>query len=255
MRVTSGGGSVFASEIIREAMETVREEGTPIVVSMGSIAASGGYYIATAADRIIATATTLTGSIGVFGAFPTVEGLLARGGIYTDGVGTSPLAGGLRLDRTLASPAADALQQGVDAIYERFLSLVAESRDIDRDALDAVAEGRVLSAPQALAAGLIDGLGSLDDATGVAAELAGLDADTYEVISIEPAVSPREVLLQQLSDTLGFAALGERVGFPTNLLGGLVSEAEITALSEAAALFQHSDPNNLYMHCLPCSAL
>jgi protease-4 len=255
LRVTSGGGSVFASEIIREAMQEVRAEGTPIVVSMGSIAASGGYYIATAADRILATPTTLTGSIGVFGAFPTVDGLLARGGIFTDGVGTSPLAGGLRPDRPLAEPVADALQQGVDAIYERFLALVAESRDLDRAALEAVAEGRVLSAAQAREVGLIDGLGTLADATEVAAQIAGLEADAYEVISIEPAISPRQLLLQQLSETLGFV-----FAKPSSLSLQALLEHFDAALGPGAPraevfLLQRPDPRNLYMHCLPCAAL
>ncbi|WP_439108177.1 signal peptide peptidase SppA, partial [Congregibacter sp.] len=146
LRVTTGGGSVFASEIIRAELERIRDSGMPVVVSMGSIAASGGYYIATAADQIFATPTTITGSIGVFAAFPTVERLLAKGGIQTDGVGTTKLAGALRPDRSLDPALSDVLQQSVDGLYEQFLTLVSESRSIDRETLDGLAQGRVLSA-------------------------------------------------------------------------------------------------------------
>jgi len=249
LRVTSGGGSVFAAEIIREELERLRKEGVPIVVSMGSIAASGGYYIATAADRILATPVTLTGSIGVFAAFPTFEKLLARGGIYTDGVATTPVAGGLRPDRSLAEPIADALQQGVDATYEKFLALVAESRDLDRATLDTVAQGRTLSAREALESGLIDGLGSLDDATELAAELAGLAGDAYDVISITPAVSPRQLLLQQLSEVLGVIAPASTV---TALLAPLVDPVGTAALEAARQSLAGQDPGHLYMRCLPC---
>ncbi|MDP5071490.1 MAG: S49 family peptidase, partial [Congregibacter sp.] len=141
LRVTTGGGSVFASELIRAEIARIRQRGMPVVVSMGSIAASGGYYIATAADKIIATPTTITGSIGVFAAFPTVERLLVKGGITTDGVGTTALAGGLRPDRGLDPAVADILQQSVDDMYTQFVALVAESRAIDVQALDGLAQG------------------------------------------------------------------------------------------------------------------
>jgi protease-4 len=251
LRVNSGGGSVFASEIIRAELERIRsEEGLPVVVSMGSVAASGGYYISTAADRILATPTSLTGSIGVFAAFPTFERLLARGGISTDGVGTTPLAGGLRPDRPIDPAVDNALQQGVDDVYEQFLDLVATSRDLDREALSAVAEGRVLSAPQAASAGLIDGLGSLDDAAAAAAELAGLAADSYQVISVRPAIPPGQLLLQRLGQAFG------QVWVPRSLAafaGGMATYLAPTL--QAAGLFAAApDPRNLYVYCAVCAA-
>lgn len=255
LRVNSGGGSVFASELIREEVARLRrEEGLPVVVSMGSIAASGGYYIATAADRILATPTTLTGSIGVFAAFPTFEKLLARGGVYTDGIGSTPVAGGLRPDRPVDPAIANALQQGVESTYGRFLDLVAESRDLDRPALDAVAEGRVLSALQARDAGLIDGLGSLDDAARLAAELAGLAEDDYEVITMRPAVSPQEILLQQVSDLMGRAPSPlASVPLLETLIGTAASALEPAAsLTGAGGLRDLADPRHLYMRCLAC---
>ena len=256
LRVNSGGGSVFASELIREELERLRrEEGLPVVVSMGSVAASGGYYIATAADRILATPTTLTGSIGVFAAFPTFEKLLARGGVYTDGVGSTPVAGGLRPDRPVDPAIANALQQGVENVYGRFLDLVGRSRDLDRTALEAVAEGRVLSAQQARDAGLIDGFGSLDDAAGLAAELAGIAADDYEVITLRPAMSPREVLLQQVTDMLGGPSLLASVPLLGKLLSAVAPAAELApVLTGAGTLGDFADPRHLYMRCLVCGA-
>jgi protease-4 len=257
LRVNSGGGSVFASELIREELVRLRrEEGLPVVVSMGSVAASGGYYIATAADRILATPTTLTGSIGVFAAFPTFEKLLARGGVYTDGVGSTPVAGGLRPDRPVDPAIANALQQGVDSIYRRFLDLVAQSRDLDPAALDAVAEGRVLSARQARDAGLIDGIGSLDDAAKLAAELAGLAEDDYEVITMRPAITPREILLQRVRDMLGAPSILAAVPMLKTLPGADGPVAGLApVLAGADALRDLADPRHLYMRCLACGAV
>ncbi|MFT7286333.1 MAG: protease-4 [Halieaceae bacterium] len=252
LRINSGGGSVFASEIIREELARIRREGTPIVASFGAVAASGGYYIAMATDRIVATESTITGSIGVFAAFPTVERLLARGGVYTDGVGTTSLAGGLRPDRALAPAIADALQQSVDSIYEQFVDLVADGRGLDRAAVDAVAEGRVLSATAAHKAGLLDSIGGLDAAVDVAAELAGLEEGAYSVISIDTPVSPQQLLLQQLGEILGAgrpSVLGQL------LPGGAVLQGWLQPLRENAELLETlEDPQHLYMHCLVCGS-
>ncbi|EAQ96215.2 signal peptide peptidase SppA [Congregibacter litoralis] len=246
LRVTTGGGSVFASEIIRAEIERIRKTGMPVVVSMGSVAASGGYYIATAADRIFATPTSLTGSIGVFAAFPTVERLLAKGGVQTDGLGTTELAGALRPDRALNPALADTLQQSVDHIYRQFLGLVSESRSIDLVTLDALAQGRVLSARDALEAGLIDGLGSLDDAAKEAAALAGLD-DDYAVISILPEFSSSELLLQQLSDRMGAGRLMTMPGLASGLSALLEPVRRSVDMVDSFA-----DPGHLYMRCFSC---
>ena len=247
VRISSGGGSVFASEIIREEMARIRDSGIPIVVSMGNVAASGGYYIATAADLIVATPTTVTGSIGVFAAFPTAERLFERGGIYTDGVGTTPIAGGLRFDRPMAPEIVESVQISVDDTYEKFLAHVMESRGLDRTTMDGIAQGRVLSAEDAQAAGLVDKLGSLNLATKEAATLAGLADDDYEVIEILPNFSPRDLLVQRLSDTLG-AGVMNRFGLGAVALTGWLEP--VTSTIELIEGFQ--DPRNMYMRCLAC---
>ena len=255
LRLTSGGGSVFASEIVRETMADIREQGIPIVASMGSVAASGGYYVATAAQHIVATPSTLTGSIGVFAAFPTLENLLERGGVYTDGVGTTPLAGGLRVDRPLIPEVESALQQSVDSVYERFLALVMSSRGLDRTQADAVAEGRVLSARSALAAGLVDELGGLQEATQSAARLAGLEAGAYEVVMVQPPITAQEQFLQELSDALGAESLGRsalhRLGLDRRNAHRLARWLA-PATRGLSALEDFKDPRHLYMRCLAC---
>ncbi|MEM1403286.1 MAG: signal peptide peptidase SppA [Pseudomonadota bacterium] len=247
VRISTGGGSVFASEVIREEMARIRDSGIPLVVSMGNIAASGGYYIATAADLIVATPTTVTGSIGVFAAFPTAERLFERGGIYTDGVGTTPLAGGLRLDRPMAPEIRASAQIAVDDTYEKFLAHVMESRGLDRSNLDEVAQGRVVSAQDAQSAGLVDKLGSLKQATEEAAILAGLSEGDYEVIEILPNFSPRDLLLQRLSDTLG-AGVMSRLGLDAVALTAWLEP--VTSTVELVEGFK--DPRHMYMRCLAC---
>jgi len=150
LRITSGGGAMLPSEFIRAELARIRDTGIPVVVSMGPIAASGGYYIATAADHIVATPATVTGSIGVFLALPTVDGLLDRAGVGTDGVGTTPLAGAYRLDRPLQPPLERVLGASVKDSYARFRGHVARARGLTGDALDAATEGRVWSAPELL---------------------------------------------------------------------------------------------------------
>lgn len=250
LRINSGGGSVFASEVIRATLEEVRARGTPVVVSMGPVAASGGYFIATAADEIWATPATLTGSIGVFAAFPTVDRLLSRAGVHTDGVGTTEAAGALRIDRPLNPLAAEALQQSVERIYEKFLVLVADSRGMTVDAVDAVAQGRVWSAPAARQAGLVDELGSLADAAAAAAELAGVEE--YRIDPVRPSLSPRQQVLQGLADRLSLAGLSGLLtttdSMPVSLRLALLP---VQAARDVVAGL--SDPRHLYMQCLGCT--
>ncbi|MEM1142581.1 MAG: signal peptide peptidase SppA [Pseudomonadota bacterium] len=246
LRINSGGGSVFASEIIREQVALIRAEGKPVVVSMGRVAASGGYYIATAADKIVATESTLTGSIGVFAAFPTFERLLAKGGVFTDGVATTAYSGGLRPDRALATDIEAVLQLSVDNTYEQFVDLVAESRDLSVAQVDAVAQGRVLAASAAREAGLVDRIGSLAEAVRVAAEIAGLAEGSYEVLSIQPTFTPQQILLQQLSDSFGKIALLQS---PIAAVLGFVEKLE----QPLQYLETFDDPQRLYMRCLVCA--
>ncbi|MDT8429750.1 MAG: signal peptide peptidase SppA [Pseudomonadales bacterium] len=201
LRLDTPGGVALASEFIREELQRVRDAGKPVVVSMGSTAASGGYWIATAADQVWASASTVTGSIGVIGMVPSFENTLAEIGISTDGVGTTPLSRGGDLLSGLSPEMADILQANVDDGYSRFLQLVADSRGMSIEQVDALAQGKVWSGARALELGLVDTLGELDQAVAAAAELAGLEDWQREEI-FEP-LSPGEVFLQQLITELG----------------------------------------------------
>ncbi|TGD72064.1 signal peptide peptidase SppA [Mangrovimicrobium sediminis] len=251
LRVNSPGGSMFAAEVIREQVADARAAGIPVVVSMGAMAASGGYYIAAEADQIWATPTTITGSIGVFAAFPTVEDLLQRVGVHTDGVGTTSMAGSLRLDRPLNPALEAAVQAGVGHAYSIFRKVVAEGRDMSLEAVDSVAEGRVWSAADALDVGLVDALGSLDDAVAAAAELAGLES--YEVDYFEESLTPSQLLVQQLAKMLG-SQLGAVVDTRSDRVAALVAMAR--PLLDAAQLVDSlQDPRHLYLRCLACGAV
>ncbi len=248
LRVNSGGGSVFASELIRQELLRTRATGMPVVISMGAIAASGGYYIAAEADEIWATPATITGSIGVFAAIPTFERLLERIGVHTDGVGTTDLAGSLRLDRPLNPEVAEAIRSGVDFSYRTFRELVARGRDLTPEQVNALAEGRIWSAPDALEHGLLDGIGSLADAVAAAAARAGLDH--YEVEYVAPSLSPREMFLQSLADRIG----GLRLWSASGLSGPLA--VLLAPIRDAGAeLASLSDPRHLYVRCIPCGAV
>jgi len=248
LRIDSGGGSVFASEVIRQAVLDAKSQGLPVVVSMGSVAASGGYYIAANADQIWATPTTITGSIGVFAAFPTFERLLDKAGIGTDGVGTTPLAGTLRLDRALDPDLATSFSAAVDHTYRSFVDIVANGRSMTFEQVDAIAQGRVWSAQDALENGLVDALGGLDEAVEAAAQLAGLSS--YSVDFKQQSLSPRDLLLQQLGDSFGSLGL---VGQARELR--VVSRA-LEPLSQAAQLVGSlQDPRNLYVRCISCEVV
>jgi protease-4 len=193
LRIDSPGGSMFASEVIRREIEALHKAGKPVIASMSSTAASGGYYIAMGADQIWASPATLTGSIGVFAVFPTVERTLGKVGVTVDGVGTTPLAGSLRLDRTLNDSARDILQTSIEHAYSVFVGHVAEARKKSFEDIDAVAQGRVWAGIDAEKNGLVDKLGSFKDALNAAAAAAKLGKD-YKVDYIEPALGWRAAL-------------------------------------------------------------
>lgn len=248
LRVNTGGGSVFASEVIRQQVLATRAKGIPVVVSMGAMAASGGYYIAAQADEIWATPATITGSIGVFAVIPTFENLLERMGINTDGVGTTELAGSLRLDRPLNPQLAEALASGVAFSYQKFIDLVAQGRDMTVEQVDDLAQGRIWSAPDALENGLIDGLGSLQDA--IAAAAARADLESYEVEHVSEPLTPRELFLQQLVERTGALGLDHSAGLNSVLATWLAPLAD--AASELASF---RDPRHLYARCLECGLI
>jgi protease-4 len=197
LRVDSPGGSGNASEQIYREVVALRAAGKPVVVSMGDLAASGGYYIATPANRIFASANTLTGSIGVFSTVPTLDRTLGKVGVTVDGVGTTEMSGKLRVDRPMSPELRDYLQLSVDHFYDVFLGHVAEGRGKTRDEVHAIARGRVWTGADALDRGLVDELGSYDAAVKAAAELANLP-EGYGVERIEPELSWAEQFALQL---------------------------------------------------------
>lgn len=194
LRIDSPGGSAFASEIILREIEVFQQSGRPVVVSMGSVAASGGYWISMSADEIWASPTTLTGSIGVAGMLPTFQRTLSRLGIHIDGVGTTALSGQYDLLRGLGDDIRDVLGQTVVETYERFIGRVAMHRGRSVEEVDRVARGRVWTGAAALERGLVDALGDLDDAIASAAELAGLEEGRYDVHYFEPRLGFAERL-------------------------------------------------------------
>ncbi len=202
LRIDSPGGSMYAAERIRREVAALRDAGKPVVVSMGSVAASAGYYIAAPADRIYAAPTTLTGSIGVFLVFPTFETTLGKLGITQDGFGTTELAGAWQLDRKLDPEFAAVLEAGVQDAYRKFLGVVAEGRRRPVEEVASLAEGRVWSGGDARQNGLVDELGSLDEAISAAARLAGLGED-HGVVWAQPPLTWQEALALRMRSALG----------------------------------------------------
>jgi protease IV len=245
LRVDSPGGSVLASEQIYREVLALKQSGKPVVVSMGDVAASGGYYIAAPADEIIASANTITGSIGVFASIPTFSRTLTKLGINVDGVGTTPLSGALRLDRPLSVGADKLLQSTVDHSYEQFLLRVSNGRGKSRDDVDAIAQGRVWAGIDALPIGLVDRLGSYQDAVKAAASRAGLKG-SYGVRRLESDLSWTEQLLLQLRTT-GENVL-ERFGWLHHGMSALAQRLEPLDL-ELARWARLTAPHTVYAYC------
>jgi len=244
LRVDSPGGSMFASEQILREVQTLRKAGKPVVVSMSTYAASGGYYISAAANQIFASPTTLTGSIGVFSVVPTFQHTLEKFGVKVDGIGTTPLAGDMRSDRTLTPARRQILQSSVDHAYAEFLRRVGDGRKKPVEDVDKIAQGRVWAGIDAQRIGLVDHLGGLKDATDAAAKLAELGPD-YNVDYIEPELNLREALLMQLrSETLRMAEIA----------GIIAPRSEVERvldpmLEQARAVARLNDPRGLYAYC------
>ena len=200
LRVDSPGGSGFASEIIRQELLAAGDAGKPVVVSMGDVAASGGYWIAMGGDEVWANPGTITGSIGIFGFIPTIPDSLAKLGISTDGVGTTELAGSLRIDRPLSEGVKTIVQNLIENGYQRFLNIVAQGRDLSVAEVDEIAQGRVWNGAQAEDRRLVDRLGGLGDAVDSAARMAGLE-ENYTVHYQEPELTAFEQFLVDLTAT------------------------------------------------------
>jgi len=246
VRVDSPGGSAFASEIIGRELEVFQESGRPVVVSMGSVAASGGYWISMSADEIWASPTTLTGSIGVGATVPTVPRALDRLGIHVDGIGTTALSGAFDITRGIGDNVKEIIAQSVRHTYDQFISKIAEHRSSEVAEIDAIARGRVWIGSEAQRNGLIDRLGHIDDAIRSAAELAGLEESTYTVRYIEPELAIGERLLLELLDVA--APLVEGLGFAPKMPRALARLLE-AASQPMAFLEQFNDPRNIYAYC------
>ena len=207
LRVNSGGGSVFASEQIRREIDALKVESKPVVVSMGNVAASGGYWISMTSDRIFASEATITGSIGIFGLFMTYPNTLEKIGVHTDGVGTSSWAGAFRADRKLNEDLAELIQSNIEYGYQQFISAVAMSRGLEVEMVDTVARGRVWTGRQVKEFGLIDEIGGLDDAIQYAAEKAGI-ADKYDLVWVEQELSSLDqFLMSGVAKAANFAGI------------------------------------------------
>ncbi|MBK6406819.1 MAG: signal peptide peptidase SppA [Holophagales bacterium] len=251
LRVDSGGGSAFASEVIRRELQLAQEAKKPVVVSMGSVAASGGYWIATSSDEIWASPETITGSIGIFGMFPTIEKPLAKYlGMHVDGVGTTSWAGALRIDRELQPRVGESIQQMINHGYEEFLVRVGKARKMSRDDVDRIARGRVWSGADAKERGLVDKLGGLQDAIASAAAKAKL-GKTYQVTYVEKEQSLKERLMASLSvrATRIAAAFGTTLAPSPEPAAGAGAAILRAVADEADRLSVWNDPRGIYAHC------
>jgi protease-4 len=245
MRIDSPGGDAYSSELIRRELQQLRESGKTVVVSMGDVAASGGYWIAMGADEVWANPSTITGSIGVYGMLPTFGKTLENIGIRTDGVGTAPLAGKLRLDRPLDPDLKRIFQASTEHVYDDFLDIVMNARGFgSREEVNEIARGRVWSGTQAVERGLVDRAGSLQNAIDAAARIAGLGED-YSVSWAEPELSALERLL--LETTSGVLA---RVNFRPQGLD-LVRRTFLQGLlDDLRVLADNRNSMTIAAHCL-----
>ncbi|NNC56014.1 MAG: signal peptide peptidase SppA [Woeseiaceae bacterium] len=246
LRVDSPGGSAFASEIIANEIEGLQAAGKPVVASMSSVAASGGYWISVVADKVVATPATITGSIGIFGMIPTFQRTLKAVGIATDGVGTTPWAGSLRPDREMTDQTRQLVQLILEDGYDDFVSSVAKHRGMDKQAVDRIGQGRVWTGVDALENGLIDELAGFDDAIVMAADLAGLVEGKYGQVRMEPKLSPTEQMILDLLTVAKRSGLDPAsfVAAPTPI-ESFAGQLQRTL----ARATKFNDPRGVYSHC------
>lgn len=245
LRVDSPGGSVFASEVIARQIQALQQAGKPVVASMGSVAASGGYWISVVADKVLASPSTVTGSIGVFGMIPTFQRTMDAVGVATDGVATTPWAG-VRLDRELPEPAKQLIQMSVENVYDDFISNVAERRDMEKQAVDAIGQGQVWTGVDAYNNGLVDQLGGLDDAVNMAAELAELAEGEFGRMTIERKLSPTEQMIVDMLGGVKHAGL-DPASFVSTRTPIETFANQLQQLLHSVTKF--NDPRGIYSHC------
>jgi len=246
LRIDSPGGNALASDIIRRELEITRQSGKPVIVSMGSVAASGGYWIASAADKIWAAPTTITGSIGIYSAFPTFEKSLDYLGIHNDGVGTTRLADAFDTARPLNPILAQSMEQTIKHSYRQFIQKVSEGRNMAPEDVEKIAQGRVWAGQTAKELGLVDAMGNLQDAIQSAAEMA--DLKDYDVIYVKQPLTAREKMIRRLNRFLMDAASsikGQTVPRAVRMYEKFGAELE--------QVMQLNDPKGVYAYCLVCN--
>jgi protease-4 len=249
VRIDSPGGSVLASERIRQALLDAKAQKVPVVVSMGSVAASGGYWVATPADYIYAEPSTITGSIGVFGVLPSFQGTLQKLGVGADGVKTTPLSGEPDLLKGPSPEVDQLLQTGVNAMYARFLGIVAQARHKSPAEIDRIAQGRVWDGGSAHQLGLVDGFGGMDEAIAKAAQLARL-GNERGVRYLEPPRSFRDQLIETIASEEDTDSAAPQDAFA--LLAGQPQRQLASALVEVRSIL--SGPS-IQARCLECPAV
>ena len=243
LRVDSPGGSALASEKIRLALLEAKKAGLPVIVSMGNVAASGGYWVAMAGDKIFAEPSTITGSIGVFGIIPSFENTLGRYGVTSDGVKTTPLSGQPDIIGGFSPETDSFIQTGVENIYTQFLQLVSTSRKMPLEKVAEIAQGRVWDGGSARQLGLVDAFGSLDDAVAEAAKRAKIAPDNVRRV----VLAPNESYLSGLLAGWGTAKISR-----TDIITRLVHQQQaafVTGIGDAASVI--TGPA-VQVRCLSC---
>lgn len=248
VRIDSPGGSVLASERIRQALLEAKSKKIPVVVSMGDVAASGGYWVSTPADFVYAEPSTITGSIGVFGVLPSFQGTLQKLGIGADGVKTTPLSGEPDLLKGPSPEASQLLQTGVESIYGRFVGIVAEARHKTPQDVDLIAQGRVWDGGTARQLGLIDGFGGMSDAIAKAAELAKL-GDQRGVRYLEPPRKFEDQLLEMLANK---ESDDDDSSAPTDAFATLARQPQQQLAAVIAEMRAILDGPSIQARCLEC---
>ena len=240
LRVDSGGGSAFASEVIREEIVIAKSKDIKVIASMSNVAASGGYWISASADEIWASHDTITGSIGIFGFLPTFEKTLDKIGVHTDGISTTRIGGDIDPMRPINPILARVIQSNIEYGYQRFIKLVADSRNMTLEEVDKIAQGRVWAGETALEIGLIDNLGNMQNAIDRAAELAELK--DYKTFYPSLPTEWTDQILGQL-----FSNIGKVFNLKINN-SSLVRKS----FGLMKNLDAYNDPKNIYLKCLDC---
>jgi len=234
LRINSPGGDAYASEALRLELQQVRDSGKTVVVSMGNVAASGGYWMSMAADEVWASPSTITGSIGVFGMLPTFGATLDKIGVHTDGFGTTEMAGKLRLDMPLDPGVRRIFQSSTEKIYKQFINLVSKARGKSAEEVDEIAQGRVWSGEQAVERGLVDKTGSFQDAIKASARIAGL-GDSYQIEWIEPEQSALDRLVMDfMSGAVSKLniSVSKPVGLPVTWLQSMLDDLQFISAQQ-----------------------